>query len=200
MVKGSVQQFGIDFDQTFAAVVKPMAFRILFAIAASLDLDIEQMNVETAFWYGVIQELIYVHMPPGFKITGMVCRLKKGLYGLKQSPRLWYEKLSGFLLEKLGLTKLHADHGIFATKDGFRGTIVSSFVDDLNIVAPKGSGLTTMVENELKAAFSMVDMGPISYHLGLKIERNEETPDKTLSTSLHRQVCSQIRTCDSQAV
>lgn len=181
VVKGFLQQYGIDYDQTFAAVIKPMAFRILFAVAAALDLDIDQMDVKTAFLNGIIQELIYVHMPPGFKIPGMVCMLKKALYGLKQSPRLWYERLSGFLLEKLGLKRLHADHGIFVTQDGLKGPIVSSFVDDLNIMAPKGTGLVTRVKDELKTAFSMVDMGPISYYLGLKVERNREKRTLKLS-------------------
>lgn len=54
VVKGYLQQFGIDFDQTFAAVVKPTAFRVWFAIAASYDLDIDQMDVKTAFLYGLI--------------------------------------------------------------------------------------------------------------------------------------------------
>lgn len=54
VVKGDLQQFGVDFGQTFAAVVKPMAFRALFAIAAFLDLDIDQMDVKTAFLYGFI--------------------------------------------------------------------------------------------------------------------------------------------------
>ena len=62
-----------------------MVFRILFAMAAAYDLDIEQMNVKTAFLYGIVEELIYVHMPPGFHIPGMVCKLNKALYGLKQS-------------------------------------------------------------------------------------------------------------------
>lgn len=53
-MKGYLQQFEVDFDQTFAAVVKPMAFRVLFAIAAFFDLDIDQMDVKTAFLYGLI--------------------------------------------------------------------------------------------------------------------------------------------------
>lgn len=139
------------------------------------------MDVKTAFLYGVVQELIYVHILPGFKVPGMVCRLKKTLYELKQSPRLWYEKLSGFLLERLGLKKLHADHGIFAIKNGLKGSIVSLFVDDLNIIAPKGTGQITRVKDKLKAAFSMVNMGPISFYLGLKIKRNRE--QRTLKLS-----------------
>lgn len=92
VVKGYLQQFGIDFDQTFAAVVKPMAFRVLFAVAAFFDLDIDQMDVKTAFLYGLIDQLVYVDIPKGSETEanrGMVCKLLKALYGLKQSPRLW---------------------------------------------------------------------------------------------------------------
>lgn len=106
VVKGYLQQFGVDFDQTFAAVVKPMAFRVLFAIAAFFDLDIDQMDVKTAFLYGLIDQLVYVEIPKGTESAtnrDMVCKLLKTLYGFKQSPRLWYERLSSFLLERLGL-------------------------------------------------------------------------------------------------
>ena len=77
VVKGYLQQYGIDFEQTFAAVVKPMAFRALFAIAAYHDLEIEQMDVKTAFLYGTIDQLLYVEMPKGFKVIGKVCRLQR---------------------------------------------------------------------------------------------------------------------------
>ncbi len=177
VVKGYLQQFGVDFDQTFAAVVKPMAFRVLFAIAAYYDLDIDQMDVKTAFLYGLIDQLIYVKIPKGTETEAnknMVCKLLKALYGLKQSPRLWYERLSGFLLEKLGLARIHADHSIFITKAGLNGPIVSTFVDDIKVMAPKGSGLIQRIKTELTAAFSIVDMGPISFYLGLKVERNRE--------------------------
>lgn len=96
VVKGYLQQFGVDFDQTFAAVVKPMAFQVLFAIAAYYDLDINQMDVKTAFLYGLIDQLIYVEIPKRSETEAnkdMVCQLLKASYGLKQSPRLWYERL-----------------------------------------------------------------------------------------------------------
>lgn len=67
IVKGYLQQAGIDFDQTFAAVVKPMAFRALFAIAAFCNLDIEQMDVKTAFLHGIIDQLLYVEVPRGYE-------------------------------------------------------------------------------------------------------------------------------------
>ena len=184
VVKGYLQQFGVDFDQTFAAVVKPMAFRVLFAIAAFLDLDIDQMDVKTAFLYGLIDQLVYVEIPKGTESDenrNMVCKLLKALYGLKQSPRLWYERLSTFLLEKLGLKRINADHSIFVTIAGLDGPIVSTFVDDIKIMAPKGSGMIERVKAELASAFSMVDMGPISFYLGLKVERDREK--KTIKLS-----------------
>lgn len=67
MIKGYLQQAGVDFDQTFAAVVKPMAFCALFAIAAFYDLDINQMDVKTAFLHGIIDQLLYVEVPRGYK-------------------------------------------------------------------------------------------------------------------------------------
>ena len=89
MVKGYLQQFGVDFDQTFAEVVKPMAFRALSAIAAYYYLDIDQMEVKTAFLYGLIGQLIYVEIPKRSETKAaknLVCRLLKALYSLKQSP------------------------------------------------------------------------------------------------------------------
>lgn len=91
MVSGYFQQFGIDFDLTFAAVVKPMAFRVLFAIAAYYNLDINQMDVKMAFLYGLIDQLVYVQIPKGSEDSTnkkMVCKLLKALYGLKQASRL----------------------------------------------------------------------------------------------------------------
>ena len=185
VVKGYLQQYGVDFEQTYASVVKPMAFRLLFAIAAHHDLDIEQLDVVTAFLYGVIDQLIYVQMPKGYEKAGMICKLNKALYGLKQSPRLWYERLSEFLLTKLGLSKLHADHSIFSSSAGIRGPIVTSFVDDLNIIGPKGSPMISEVKKQLNIAFKMVDMGPISHYLGLKVERNRDNRTIKLSQSTY---------------
>ncbi len=137
MVKDYLQQFGVNFDQTFAAVVKSMTFRFLFAIAVYYDLDIDQMDVKTAILHGLIDQFIYVKILKRKETEAnkdMVCKVLKALYGLKQFPRLWYEKISGFLLEKLGLARIHADHSIFITKAGLNRQIVSKFVDDIKVI------------------------------------------------------------------
>ena len=135
------------------------------------------MDVKTAFLYGLIDQLIDVEIPKGTKTEAnkiMVYKLLKALYGLKQLPRLWYKRLSAFPLEKLGLSPIHANHSIFITKAGLNGPIVSTFVDDIKIMGIKRSGFIERVKAELVAAFSMVDMSPISFYLGLKVTRNRE--------------------------
>ncbi len=149
VVKRYLQQFEVDFDQTCAAIAKPMAFRVLFAIAAFFDLDIDQMDVKTAFLYGLIDQLVYVEIPKGTESEenrNMVYRLLKALYGLKQSSRFWYERLSTFLLKKLGLKQINADHSIFVTDVGLNDPVVSTFVDDIKVMAPKESGMIDQVK------------------------------------------------------
>jgi hypothetical protein len=90
-VRGFEQREGLDYNDTFASVVKPMSYKLLFAIAAANDLEIEQMDVKTAFLYGDIDVEVYVEQPEGFGEIGKsdkVCKLNKALYGLKQSPSL----------------------------------------------------------------------------------------------------------------
>ena len=97
------------------------------------------MDVKTAFLYGAIDQLLFVETPKGYYVDyqGMVCKLNKALYGLKQSPRPWYERLSSFLLKKLGLTRINTDYSIFLTRLGLEGPIVITFVDDIKIMGPK---------------------------------------------------------------
>ena len=139
VVKGYPQWFGVNFKQTFDAMVKPMVFRVLFVVAAYFDLYIDQIDVKTAFLYGLIDQLVYVDITKGSEskaIQGMVCKLLKALYSLKQSSHLWYKRLSEFLFQKLGLAKINAFHSIFINVAGLDGPVVSIFVDDIKIMVP----------------------------------------------------------------
>ena len=69
------------------------------------------MDVKTVVLHGAIKEEVYVEQPLGFEVQDQdthVCRLKKALYGLKESPRAWYERIDSYLM-KLGLTRSNVD-------------------------------------------------------------------------------------------
>jgi hypothetical protein len=104
---------GLDFDETFAPVARLEAIRILLAYACSRNIRLYQMDVKSAFLNGKISELVYVEQPPGFEDPTKpkhVYKLSKALYGLKEAPRAWYERLRDFLLSKgfkIGKVELH---------------------------------------------------------------------------------------------
>nr|GEU55249.1 receptor-like protein kinase ANXUR1 [Tanacetum cinerariifolium] len=90
VVRGFDQREGIDFNEVFSLVVRHTSIRVLLSIVALQDLELKQLDVKTTFLHGYLKEEIYVEQPEGFKVPGKedhVCRLKKSLYGLKQSPR-----------------------------------------------------------------------------------------------------------------
>uniref|UniRef100_A0A2N9GNZ7 Reverse transcriptase Ty1/copia-type domain-containing protein n=1 Tax=Fagus sylvatica TaxID=28930 RepID=A0A2N9GNZ7_FAGSY len=90
VAKGFTQQPGVDFVDTYSLVAKFASVRIIMVVAARLDLELHQLDVKTAFLNGDLKEEIYMDQPDGFQIKGQegkVCRLKKSLYGLKQSSR-----------------------------------------------------------------------------------------------------------------
>ena len=168
-----MQQEGLDYNETFATVVKPMSYKTLFAIAAALDLETEQTDVKTAFLYGNIDEEIYVAQPEGLSNgTKQVCRLNKALYGLKQSPRVWYNTLADYLRE-LGFEPLAADLSVFAKGH----TFVAIYVDDLLLVGPSKPDIQA-IKDCLNANFDMTDLGPCSYYLGMSVTRDR--PNCTL--------------------
>jgi len=169
VVRGFEQEEGVDYNETYASVVKPMSYKALFAIAAALDLDIEQMDVKTAFLYGDIDEEIYVEQPHELSDgTGRVCRLNKALYGLKQSPRIWYHTLATFL-KGLGFSPLHSDLGIFSKGHVY----IAVYVDDLLIAGPSKTQIKE-IKDALNKHFEMTDLGPCSYYLGMSITRDRQ--------------------------
>ena len=92
VAQGFTQRKGIDYREVFSPVVRYSSIRTLLAIANQYDMEIHQMDVISAYLNGVLEEEIYMKQPPGYvdpKNPTKVCRLRKSLYGLKQSARCW---------------------------------------------------------------------------------------------------------------
>lgn len=88
MAKGFIQEEGVDFNEVFSPVVKHSSIRVLLAVAAKRNWELEQLDVKTTFLNGDLEKTIYVAQPQGFEVPRSeqkVCLLKKSIYGLKQS-------------------------------------------------------------------------------------------------------------------
>lgn len=102
VAKGFTQKDGMNDIEIFSPVVKHSSIRVMLAITdvLELELELEQMDVKTAFLHGSLDEIIYMKQPEGFEVEGeeeKACLLKKSLYGLKQSPRQWYMRLDEYM-------------------------------------------------------------------------------------------------------
>uniref|UniRef100_A0A2N9GEX0 Integrase catalytic domain-containing protein n=1 Tax=Fagus sylvatica TaxID=28930 RepID=A0A2N9GEX0_FAGSY len=111
VAKGYSQRHGIDYDEVFSPVVRHTSIKAVLALVADQDMELEQLDVKTAFLHGNLEEEIFMEQPEGFKQPGtenLVCRLKKSLYGLKQSPRQWYKRLKSLLHKEFEMKDLGA--------------------------------------------------------------------------------------------
>ncbi|CAA7059133.1 unnamed protein product [Microthlaspi erraticum] len=174
VVKGYGQKKGVDFDEIFSPVVKMSSIRVVLGLAASLDLEVEQMDVKAAFLHGDLEEEIYMVQPEGFVKKGkedLVCRLKKSLYGLKQAPRQWYKKFKSVMGEH-GYKETTSDHCVFVQVFGDDDFIILLlYVDDMLIVGRNVSRIQEL-KKHLSQSFAMKDLGPAKQILGMRIVRD----------------------------
>ncbi|KAD2393974.1 hypothetical protein E3N88_40951 [Mikania micrantha] len=172
VVQGYTQEEGIDYDEVFAPVARIEAIRIFLAFAAAKDFKVFQMDVKSAFLYGKIDEEVYVCQPPGFedpKFPDHVCKLDKGLYGLRQAPRKWYETLSSFLLAN-NFKRGTIDKTLFFKKSDQHIMLVQIYVDDI-IFGSTNESLCKDFESLMKSKFEMISMGELTFFLGLQVKQ-----------------------------
>ncbi|KAG9446279.1 hypothetical protein H6P81_012407 [Aristolochia fimbriata] len=137
------------------------------------DLELEQLDVKTAFLHGELEEQIYMHQPEGFVAEGKedhVCLLMKSLYGLKQSPRQWYKRFDSFMV-KIGFCRSKFDNCVYFRKlvDGFVYLLL--YVDDM-LIAVKEMVEIQKLKTQLKGEFKMKDLGAAKQILGMEINRD----------------------------
>ena len=182
VAKGYSQKPGIDYNETFAPVVKFTSIRALLALAAHQNWEVHQMDVKTAFLNGDLEETIYMQQPEGFVVSGkedMVYQLKKSIYGLKQSGRSWYQKIDTALLQ-MNFKRLESDHCVYVLQTSVLSMFISLYVDDLLIFSNSIDSLNAF-KQKLSTLFEMKDLGEAHYVLGVQIIRDRVA--RTLSIS-----------------
>ena len=182
VAKGFKQVYGIDFYDTFAAGVKLATECLILAYAAKEDWEIQQLDIKSAYLHAELDEEIYMKPPPGYLPKGQegkVCLLRKGLYGLKQAGRKWYQTLHN-TFQGLGFTRSHADHSVFYVSGGDNSIIVAVSVDDMTMAA-KRMATIDWLKAELSKRFEITDLGDIHWLLGVKITRDRQNRTITLS-------------------
>ena len=177
VAKGFAQKEGVDYNEIFSPVVKHTSIRVLLSIVAHLDLELEQLDVKTAFLHGDLNEEIYMHQPEGYKVEGkesQVCRLRKSLYGLKQSPRQWYKRFDSFML-KQGFFRSAYDCCVYIHM--LRGgdyIYLVLYVDDM-LIASKSKVEIDRLKAQLGKEFETKDLGVAKKILGMEITRERSS-------------------------
>ena len=182
VAKGFTQVEGVDFHEVFSPVVKHSSIRALLAFVAMEDIKLYQLDVKTAFLHGELEEEIYMKQLEGFEVKGKenyVCRLKKSLYGLKQSPRQWYKKFDSFMLSH-DFTRSSYDSCVYFKKlDGGSSIYLILYVDDM-LVACRDLFEVENLKVLLSSDFDMKDLGEAKKILGMKILRIAQRTSCTL--------------------
>lgn len=173
VAQGFSQKFGTDYDQIFAPVVRQATFRILLAMATKQTMTVIHLDAKTAFLNGVLNETIYMKQPIGFIVEGKekhVCLLRRSLYGLKQSARVWNQAIHRVLIEAK-CVQSHNDPCLYVLNDRGKYAYILIYVDDL-IAASKHRELLVKCEQILSSKFKIKNLGEIRSYLGIQIKRD----------------------------
>jgi hypothetical protein len=174
--KGFEQIYGKDYTSTTSPTARMESWRILLHIAAVLDWDAQQIDVKTAFLYGLLpdDEVQYMEQPIGFEEAGAeeyVWMLQRGLYGMKQSGRIWNQTMNGAMLS-WGFTRLSCESCIYF-RSSEKGTVICAVhVDDfLSIASSKEEN--ERFKSQMKLVWSISDLGEAKHCVGIAIQRDK---------------------------
>lgn len=175
VAKGFTQSYGIDYQETFAPVAKLNTIRVLLSLASNLDWPLYQLDVKNAFLNGDLEEEVYMEIPPGFETStnsNKVCKLKKSLYGLKQSPRAWFDRFTK-VVKRVGYDQCQTDHTMFVKHSpSGKKAILIVYVDDIILTGDHNEEIQKL-KSFLAKEFEIKDLGNLKYFLGMEVARSK---------------------------
>lgn len=197
VAKGYTQVAGIDYKETFSPVVRYDTIRAVLALSVEENLHLSQLDVETAFLHGDLEEDIYMHQPEGYNDgSSRVCKLVKSLYGLKQSPRCWNKKFTDFV-RSYGLKESDADPCLFVSSKPGHKLVLGIFVDDGLLAAEKEEDIEVFLKG-MSDTFK-IRSGPLKHYLGMEIEKkigsifiHQMNHAERLVAKFHQESCNPV--------
>jgi hypothetical protein len=185
--KGFRQRHGVDYFEVFAHTGKYKTMRVGLSLTASQDLEMEHLDVPSAFLNAELEEDVYMELPPGYEREGYVCQLNKALYGLKQGPRNWYLLFSGFLVKELGFEQCVSDPCLLWKRSrGGRLILLFLFVDDIQASFDHADAAEwNEAKVKLVERFRIKDLGPSRFMLGMRVTRDRKTRTIQLDQELY---------------
>jgi hypothetical protein len=157
----------LDFQKTFDPIVKWSTISCLVSLATQHGWEVLHMDVKSTFLNGQNKEDVYVKQPFGFIVPGLehkVCKLKKALYGLCQSPQAWHERIDVFL-QKTSLVFCLADLRLYIFQEDGLILTLAIYVDDLMLIGSHNAKLEWVCD-EFCSQFDMSLLGPLALYLG----------------------------------
>ncbi|RVW40691.1 Retrovirus-related Pol polyprotein from transposon TNT 1-94 [Vitis vinifera] len=141
-----------------------------------LDWSLHQLDVKNVFLNGDLEEEVYMDIPAGLETTSnfnKVCRLRKSLYGLKQSPRAWFERFTK-VVKGYGFVQCQSDHTLFVKHfpEG-KLAIIIVYVDDIILTCDHEEKID-LLKKLLTKEFEIKDLGNLKYFLGMEIARSKK--------------------------
>lgn len=183
VAKGYAQIEGVDFQEIFSPVAKHVSIRFLLSMVVHFDMELQQMDVKTAFLHGYLDEDIYMEQPEGYEdkdYPEKVCLLKRSLYGLRQSPRQWNTRFDEFIVSQ-GFVRSEYDICVYYKEyeeDSYVYLLL--YVDDI-LLASKSKVQVAELKKILSSEFEMKDLGDAKKILGMEITRDRERGTLTVS-------------------
>jgi hypothetical protein len=167
VVRGD-QQAKSTHEDTYASTLAGRSFRTLMAIAARFDLELLQYDVVNAFVNAELKQDVYMRMPPGYRRPGLILKLQKALYGLRQSPLLWQKELTA-TLTNLGFKPV--PHEPCCLLKG--GIMVFFYVDDLIVAYEKmNQQVVDWTIGKLREKYQLSGGEPLQWFLGIEVIRD----------------------------
>jgi hypothetical protein len=201
VARGFSQTKGVDYKEIWSPVINMKSIRTILAMAAAQDLDLYQDDVGTAYLNATMEEDVNVYMeqPKGFANGRGVCKLRRAIYGLKQSGRLWNKTLHTNL-KSMGFRQLEADPCVYLWQQGEQTMVVGVYVDDL-IIANNTTEQMNRLKTLLNSKYRMPGMEELHWILGMRVKRERQTKQIWVDQDLYtREILKEFGMDESRAV